>query len=128
MLAPGFIDPHTHLDANLFWDPDVTPSSSFGVTTVVAANCGYALAPLSGDPERRYVVSALSTVEQIPEEAIWAGVPFDWDDLDSYSRRLDALSVAVNHAFLVGHVPLRARPRSGSPRPTTARRSPGRSR
>jgi len=108
VLAPGFIDPHTHLDANLFWDPDVTPSSSFGVTTVVTANCGYSLAPLDGDAGRRYVVSALSTVEQIPEEAIWAGVPFDWDDLDSYSRRLDALSVALNHAFLVGHVPLRA--------------------
>ena len=122
VLAPGFIDPHTHLDANLFWDPDVTPSSSFGVTTVVTANCGYSLAPLDGDAGRRYVMSALSTVEQIPEEAIWAGVPFDWDDLDSYSRRLDALSVALNHAYLVGHVPC-ARPRSGCLLLTNARRA-----
>lgn len=108
VLAPGFIDPHTHLDANLFWDPDVTPSSSFGVTTVVTANCGYALAPLAGEAQRAYVVSALSTVEQIPEVSILAGVPFDWDDLDSYAARLDALPVLVNHAFLIGHVPLRS--------------------
>ncbi len=65
VLAPGFIDPHTHLDANLFWDPDVTPSSSFGVTTVVTGNCGYALAPIADDAARDYVVDALCTVEQI---------------------------------------------------------------
>src|SRR5690349_12042128 len=62
VVAPGFIDPHTHLDANLFWDADVTPSSSFGVTTVVTANCGYALAPV-GDASRDYVIAAMSTVE-----------------------------------------------------------------
>lgn len=108
VLAPGFIDPHTHLDANLFWDPELSPSSSFGVTTVVTANCGYALAPLSGEDQRAYVVAALSTVEQIPEVSILAGVPFDWDDLDSYAARLDRLPLAINHAFLVGHVPLRS--------------------
>ncbi|MHB1585333.1 MAG: amidohydrolase family protein, partial [Acidimicrobiales bacterium] len=108
VVAPGFIDPHTHLDANLFWDPDLTPSSTFGVTTVVTANCGYALAPLSGEDQQAYVVGALSTVEQIPERSILAGVPFDWDDLPSYAARLDRLPVALNHAFLIGHVPLRS--------------------
>jgi N-acyl-D-amino-acid deacylase len=108
VLAPGFIDPHTHLDANLFWDPDVTPSCAYGVTTVVTANCGYALAPIVDDEARAYIVSAMSTVEQIPEAAILAGVPFDWDDLASYAARLDGLRVAVNHAALIGHVPLRA--------------------
>lgn len=108
VLAPGFIDPHTHLDANLFWDPDLTPSSSFGVTTVVTSNCGYALAPLGRGDARDYVIAALSTVEQIPEEAIRTGVPLDWDDLDSYARRVDARATLVNHAFLIGHVPLRA--------------------
>jgi N-acyl-D-amino-acid deacylase len=107
VVAPGFIDPHTHLDANLFWDPDVTPSSSFGVTTVVIANCGYALAPVS-DASRDYVVAAMSTVEQIPETSIREGVPFDWSSLGAYVARLDRLDVAVNHAFLVGHVPLRS--------------------
>lgn len=108
VLAPGFIDPHTHLDANLFWDPDVTPSSGFGVTTVVVANCGYGLAPVPDDDVRRYLVAAMSTVEQIPEASIEAGVPFDWTDLASYAARMDALPVLVNHASLVGHVPLRA--------------------
>jgi N-acyl-D-amino-acid deacylase len=107
VLAPGFIDPHTHLDANLFWDGDVTPSSGYGVTTVVTGNCGYALAPLGSKAELAYVVSAMSTVEQIPEEAIRAGVPFDWDDLASYAERLDRLPTSCNHAFLVGHVPVR---------------------
>lgn len=106
-VAPGFIDPHTHLDGNLFWDPDLTPSSSFGVTTVITTNCGYGLAPVLDEDARRYVVSALSTVEQIPKAAIEAGVPFDWDDLPSYAARLDALDVLVNHAFQIGHVPLR---------------------
>ncbi|MGH9074940.1 MAG: N-acyl-D-amino-acid deacylase family protein [Acidimicrobiales bacterium] len=108
VVAPGFIDPHTHLDANLFWDADLTPSSSFGVTTVVTTNCGYGLAPALGDEARAYMVAAMSTVEQIPERSIAAAVPFDWDDLASYSARLDRQPVLINHAFQIGHVPLRA--------------------
>ncbi len=108
VLAPGFIDPHTHLDANLFWDADVTPSSSFGVTTVVTTNCGYGLAPVYDEEVRRYLVAAMSTVEQIPAASFESGVPFDWSDLASYAARLDQLDVLINHAFLIGHVPLRA--------------------
>ncbi len=108
VVAPGFIDPHTHLDANLFWDPDLTPSSSFGVTTIVAANCGYALGPLGDKASQDYVVRAMSTVEQIPEEAIVDSVPFNWNSLTSYFDALDALPVLLNHAHLVGHVPMRA--------------------
>jgi N-acyl-D-aspartate/D-glutamate deacylase len=108
VLAPGFIDPHTHLDANLFWDADVTPSSSFGVTTVVTTNCGYGLAPVYDEEARRYLVAAMSTVEQIPAASFESGVPFDWSDLASYAARLDELDVLINHAFLIGHVPLRA--------------------
>jgi N-acyl-D-aspartate/D-glutamate deacylase len=107
VLAPGFIDPHTHLDANLFWDPDLTPSSGFGVTTVVTGNCGYTFAPVDA-ATRGYVVAAMSTVEQIPRETIEAAVPFDWDDLDSYLARLARLPCLLNHATLVGHVPVRA--------------------
>jgi len=106
-LAPGFIDPHTHLDANLHWDPDLTPSSSYGVTTVVMGNCGYALAPIDASTHD-YVVDAMVTVEQIPREPIETTVPFDWSDLESYFTRLAALPCLLNHAMLVGHVPVRA--------------------
>lgn len=108
VVAPGFIDPHTHLDANLFWDPDLTPSSSFGVTTIVAANCGYGLAPLGDEAAREYLIRAMSTVEQIPEAAILEGVPFNWNSLQSYFDALDRLPALLNHAHLIPHVPLRA--------------------
>ncbi len=65
VVCPGFIDPHTHLDANLFWDPDLTPSSSFGVTTVILANCGYALAPIE-ETTREYVIDVMSFVRADP--------------------------------------------------------------
>ncbi|NQX89064.1 MAG: amidohydrolase family protein [Halioglobus sp.] len=108
VVSPGFIDPHTHLDANLFWDADLTPSSSFGVTTVVAANCGYGFAPVTDQACREYVVRAMSAVEQIPEDAIRESVPFSWSDLRSYFRVLDTLPVLLNHVHLVPHVPLRS--------------------
>src|SRR4029079_4962929 len=80
VLAPGWIDTHTHLDANQFWDPFLTPCSRYGVTTVVLANCGYALAPALTDEQREYVIEALVTVEQVPRDAIDDAVPFDWTD------------------------------------------------
>src|SRR4051812_37837886 len=107
VVAPGFIDAHTHLDANLFWDPDLTPSSSFGVTTVVTGNCGYCLAPLGGPAERAYVLETLSEVEQIPIEALTEGVPLDWSTLDEYFARLDATPSLLNFATHAGHVPIR---------------------
>ncbi|HLN17912.1 MAG TPA: amidohydrolase family protein [Acidimicrobiales bacterium] len=121
VLAPGFIDPHTHLDANLFWDPDLTPSSSFGVTTVVMTNCGYGLAPVDGTT-RDYVLATMSQVEQIPRRSLEAGVPWDWTDLPSYLARLDRTPSLLNFALLCGHVPLRAAvlgPDGASARPAT---------
>jgi N-acyl-D-aspartate/D-glutamate deacylase len=106
-LAPGFIDAHTHLDANLFWDADLTPSSSFGVTTVVTGNCGYALAPLGTGDARDYVIETLSEVEQIPIDAIRAGVPLDWSTIDDYFTRLAATPALLNFATHAGHVPIR---------------------
>ncbi|MHB8669392.1 MAG: N-acyl-D-amino-acid deacylase family protein [Acidimicrobiales bacterium] len=106
-LAPGFIDPHTHLDANLFWDPDLTPSSGYGVTTVMLANCGYGLAPMD-DTTRDYVIDTLSFVEQIPRDALVEGVPWDWSTLPEYFARLRRTPSLLNFGVLVGHVPLRA--------------------
>jgi N-acyl-D-aspartate/D-glutamate deacylase len=107
VLAPGFIDPHTHLDANLFWDADVTPCSSYGVTTVVTGNCGYALAPIADGAARDYVVDALCTVEQIPRAAVDDSVGFVAGSQADYFRVLDDLPVLCNFATLVGHVPVR---------------------
>ena len=107
VLAPGFIDPHTHLDAQLFWDPTLSPSSTFGVTTVVTGNCGYTFAPIDASTHD-YVVATLSTVEQIPREAIDASLPFDWSSLSEYFERLDRMPSLLNHATMVSHVPVRA--------------------
>ncbi len=108
VLAPGWIDTHTHLDANQFWDPYLTPCSRYGVTTVVLANCGYALAPLTTPEQREYVIEALVTVEQVPRDAIDAAVPFDWSDHASYVDAIARVETALNRAVLVGHLPVRA--------------------
>jgi N-acyl-D-aspartate/D-glutamate deacylase len=107
VLAPGFIDPHTHLDANLFWDPDVTPCSSYGVTTVVTGNCGYTLAPIADAAARDYVVDALCTVEQIPRAAVDDSVGFITGTQADYFGVLAQLPVLCNFGTLVGHVPVR---------------------
>jgi N-acyl-D-amino-acid deacylase len=106
-LAPGFIDPHTHLDANLFWDPDLTPSSGYGVTTVLTGNCGYALAPVD-DATRDYVIDVMSVVEAIPRDALVEGVPWDWSTLGEYFARLERVPTLMNFATYAGHVAIRA--------------------
>ena len=88
VVAPGWIDTHTHLDASQFWDPYLTPCSRYGVSTVVIANCGYALAPAMTAEQREYVIEALVTVEQVPRDAIDEAVPFDWTDQASYVESL----------------------------------------
>ncbi len=106
-LAPGFIDPHTHLDANLFWDPDLTPSSGYGVTTVVTGNCGYTLAPVD-DVTRDYVIDVMSVVEAIPRDALVRGVPWDWSTLGEYFAKLTHVGALTNFATYAGHVAIRA--------------------
>jgi N-acyl-D-amino-acid deacylase len=108
VLAPGWIDTHTHLDANQFWYPLLTPCSRYGVSTVVIANCGYALAPALTPEQREYVIEALVTVEQVPRDAIDEAVPFDWTDQPSYVASLAKVETALNRGFLVGHLPVRA--------------------
>ncbi|MBD0738444.1 N-acyl-D-amino-acid deacylase family protein [Streptomyces sp. CBMA29] len=108
VLTPGFVDPHTHYDAQLFWDPFATPSMSHGVTTVAGGNCGFTLAPLHPDrPEDAdYTRRMMSKVEGMSLAALEEGVDWTWSSFGDY---LDALEgrIAVNAGFMVGHCALR---------------------
>ncbi len=107
VVAPGFIDCHTHYDAQAFWDPMLSPSVYHGVTTVVAGNCGFTLAPLSGRQEDAdYLLAMLSKVEGMPLTSLEAAVKPTWTSFGGYLDTIDG-KLAVNTAFMVGHSALR---------------------
>jgi len=107
VVCPGFIDPHTHYDAQLFWDPHATPSNLFGVTSMIAGNCGFTLAPLGDDSDADYLKRMMVKVEGMALEALDQGLPGDWRSFGDYLDRLDNRGLAVNVGFLIGHCALR---------------------
>ncbi len=106
VLAPGFIDPHTHYDAQVLWDRDLTPSSWHGVTTVIMGNCGFGIAP-TRPAERETILRTLENVEGMTLEALEAGLPWTFETFPEYLDALDAEPTRLNVAALFGHTPLR---------------------
>lgn len=107
VVTPGFIDVHTHIDAQVFWDTTVSPSPLHGVTTLIAGNCGFSVQPLSDDPaDGEYLMKMLSRVEGMPLRSLQEGVPWNWTSTAEYLDVVDG-TLSVNTAFKVGHSALR---------------------
>ena len=107
IVCPGFVDPHTHYDAQIFWDPYSTPSNLFGVTSMVAGNCGFSLAPLGDAADGEYLKHMMTKVEGIALEALEQGVPWNWLSFAEYLDRVEESGTAINVAFMVGHSAIR---------------------
>ena len=105
-VTPGFVDIHTHLDAQIGWDPHCTPVSWHGVTTALLGNCGVTFAPCRPG-EQATLAAMMETVEDIPREAILTGLSWDWEHYGEYLNTIEKLKPAINIAGLIGHSALR---------------------
>jgi N-acyl-D-aspartate/D-glutamate deacylase len=106
IVAPGFIDGHTHMDAQVAWDPLGSCSCWHGVTSVVMGNCGFALAPCKPE-DREWFARCLTAVEDIPTEAMMAGIDWTWETFPEYLATVERLPKAINYGMYIGHSALR---------------------
>ncbi len=106
IVAPGFIDIHTHYDAQVFWDPALTPSCYHGVTTVVAGNCGFSIAPTRAD-HHELVARTMENVEDMDVATLAAGIPWDFETFPEYLESVGRHGSALNFTAYIGHTPLR---------------------
>lgn len=105
-VTPGFIDIHTHLDAQIGWDPEMTPISWHGVTTALIGNCGLTFAPVKpGDVDT--LAEMMEAVEDIPKHAILEGLPWTWEHYGEYLDHIETLNPSLNVAGLIGHSAVR---------------------
>ena len=105
VVAPGFIDPHTHFDAQLLWDGAAKPAIEHGVTTIVPGNCSLSLAPLKAE-HRMKLVGMFNQIEEMPHKAFAEGVEWDWETFEEFVARIGK-DLDINVAPLVGHSVLR---------------------
>jgi N-acyl-D-aspartate/D-glutamate deacylase len=106
IVAPGFVDGHTHMDAQIFWDPLGTSSCYHGITTAVMGNCGFTLAPCAAK-DKHLVVRNLQRAEDIPPAAMEAGIKWSWTTFPEFLDALETLPKGINYAGYVGHSAIR---------------------
>lgn len=106
LVTPGFVDLHTHLDAQIGWDPLLSSSCWHGVTSVVMGNCGVTFAPVRPD-DRGFLAEMMESVEDIPSRSILDGIPWSWETYGEYLDALDRLPKGINVGGMVGHCAVR---------------------
>ena len=106
VVSPGFIDIHTHYDAQVFWDPALTPSCFHGVTTVVAGNCGFSIAP-TREADRETIALTLEKVEDMNPASLMEGIPWDFETFPEYLASVERRGTVLNFGAYVGHTALR---------------------
>ncbi len=106
VVAPGFIDIHTHYDAQVFWDPALTPSCFHGVTSVIAGNCGFSIAP-TRPADRDLILRTLEKVEDMDPASLAAGIDWDFESFPEYLASVERRGTVLNYGAYVGHTPLR---------------------
>ena len=106
IVTPGFVDIHTHLDAQIAWDPIASSSCYHGVTSVVLGNCGVTFAPCKPE-DRDYLANLMESVEDIPADSIREGLPWTWETYGEYLSALDQMPKGVNVGGMVGHCAVR---------------------